>query len=469
MKESLQTTQSLSQNQTLAPLQVQFVRLLEMGAAAIEEEVGRRIDENPAIEIDDDSEGIVAENVDDDMSDGSDSDDYSDNSDAQIAYAAANGKNAAPIEINSADVDMPASLRTQLGELPLDAKTAALAAYIIDSLDDNGWLERSPAAMARDISEYSDDYVLPADMQRALEVVRGLDPAGIGASDLRECLLLQLDRRPSSLAVRTAKEIVDEHFELLRMRHFDKLKSRLGIDDDLLKDAMRVIRSLNPKPGNSQAAPMARHAMQISPDFRVEADDNGRLVVTLNEHVPHLVLSQSFDPQSPSLISSRDKNALAFMRSRGREATEFIDLLKRRSQTLLDIMGAIVKIQADFFRTDDPLTIKPMILKDVADITGKDISVISRATSTKYVATDRGIYPVKMLFNESSGDNGDQSAMTIIHKIKQLIDNEDKKRPLSDDAIVDVLKNQGFEIARRTVAKYREQAGIPNSRGRRGV
>lgn len=469
MKETLQTSQTLGQTQTLAPLQVQFVRMLEMNGAAIEDEVQRRLDENPALEVVDDdragddriaSESNETSDIDDDS--------YGDE-DYSAGPTGLTTRGSAPIDINASDDDMASLLHAQIGELDIDARTAALAGYIVDSLDDNGWLTRPLSALARDISDLLGTYLTASDLQEAFDVVRRLDPPGIGAVDLRDCLLLQLDRKPRTLPVLTAREIINDHFELFKMRHFDKLRTKLGIDNQLLQEAVDEIRSLNPKPGNSQTSPMAMHAMHVSPDFLVETDDEGRITVTLNEHVPELVLSKTFDPQTIKDLGTEVSKARAFVRNRAREANEFIDLIRRRSQTLLDIMQAIAVRQAEFFATDDVLAIKPMILKDIADATGRDVSVVSRATSGKYVATARGVYPVKMLFNESTRDDTDQSARSVMHELRKMIDNEDKKKPYSDDALVELLTQKGFEVARRTVAKYREQMGVPNSRGRRGV
>lgn len=439
--------------------------MLEMNGAAIEDEVERRLDENPALEIAEDES--ITNN--EDSAELTLETDY-DNDDDFIPVTATGAQRAtAPIEINAADDDMPSLLHAQIAEQDIDDRTAALAGYLVDSLDDNGWLTRPLSAVARDLTDITGQYLNADDMREAFDVVRRLDPPGIGAVDLRDCMLLQLDRKPRNLISLTAREIVSEHFDLLKMRHFDKLRAKLGVDNQLLQSAMDEIRTLNPKPGNSQSSPLAQHAMHVSPDFFVEVDDNGRITVTLNERIPDLVLSKSFDPEAVKAIGSSASKARAFVRNRAREASEFIDLIKRRSQTLLDVMQAIATRQAEFFATDDALAIKPMILKDIADATGRDISVVSRATSSKYVATARGVYPVKMLFNESTRDDMDQSAREVMHEIRQLIDTENKKHPYSDDALVELLAAKGLEVARRTVAKYREQMGLPNSRGRRGV
>jgi RNA polymerase sigma-54 factor len=304
--------------------------------------------------------------------------------------------------------------------------------------------------------------------------VRSLDPAGVGAVDLRDCLLLQLRRRENNLAVKIAIEMLDRHFDLFANKHFDRLRAKIGIDEDQLCEALDVIRTLNPKPGNSDSNAPEDRMMHITPDFLVEPDDNDpteqRFIISLTQRLPELTVAQSYKiGDSIQQPASRKDKTLAFIRSRSQEASEFIDLLQRRSQTLMDVMTAIVNIQADFFRTEDRSLIRPMILKDIAQLTGRDMSVISRATNGKYVATPGGLYPLKMFFNERPKEDSDVSSHQILEALRSMIDSEDKLHPLSDDALTDMLKERGFDIARRTVAKYREQLNIPNSRGRRDI
>jgi RNA polymerase sigma-54 factor len=240
-----------------------------------------------------------------------------------------------------------------------------------------------------------------------------------------------------------------------------------------LREALTVIRTLNPKPGNSDSNAPEDRMMHITPDFTVEPDDNDpteqRFIVSLTQRLPELAVAESYKIGDNIQSSARKDKTMAFIRSRSQEASEFIDLLQRRSQTLLDVMKAIVSVQADFFRTEERSQIRPMILKDIAQITGRDMSVISRATNGKYVATRGGLYPLKMFFNERPKEDSDVSSHQILEALRTMIDGEDKRRPLSDDALAEMLQARGFDIARRTVAKYREQLNIPNSRGRRDL
>jgi RNA polymerase sigma-54 factor len=482
MKEGFELSQTQSQIQTLTPLQVQFVKLLEMNTAAIEDEVHRRLDENPALE-----EVAPAAAAPDDTGDG---DDYNETAE-QLQRADYRDEDDMPayrtrqqsggddddrrmsIDANAASTDMTEDLTDQLADFDLSQRDRMFAVYIIGNLDSNGRMTRTLSSIADDIAIHTGYDISRDDLLTAFNTVRSLDPAGVGAVDLRDCLLLQLRRRENSLAVKTAVEILDHHFDLFANKHFDRLRSKIGINDDQLREALDVIRTLNPKPGNSDSNAPEDRMMHITPDFSVEPDDNDpteqRFVISLTQRLPELAVAQSYRVGDIAASSARRDKTLAFIRSRSQEASEFIDLLQRRSQTLMDVMKAIVDIQAEFFRTEDRSSIRPMILKDIAALTGRDMSVISRATNGKYVATRGGLYPLKMFFNERPKEDSDVSSHQILEALRAFIDAEDKCHPLSDDALADMLNERGFDIARRTVAKYREQLNIPNSRGRRDL
>jgi RNA polymerase sigma-54 factor len=484
MKEGFELSQTQSQIQTLAPLQVQFVKLLEMNTAAIEDEVHRRLDENPALE--EAAPAACASDTDecDDTYNESADDlqraDYRDEDDMMPSYRTRLQNNSddddsrrMSIDANAASTDMADDLTEQLAEFDLSERDRMFAEYIIGNLDNNGRMTRTLSAIADDIAIHTGYDITRDDLQTAFNAVRSLDPAGVGAVDLRDCLLLQLHRRDKTLAVKTAIEILDRHFDLFANKHFDRLRSKIGINDEQLREALTVIRTLNPKPGNSDSNAPEDRMMHITPDFTVEPDDNDpteqRFIVSLTQRLPELAVAESYKIGDNIQSSARKDKTMAFIRSRSQEASEFIDLLQRRSQTLLDVMKAIVSVQADFFRTEERSQIRPMILKDIAQITGRDMSVISRATNGKYVATRGGLYPLKMFFNERPKEDSDVSSHQILEALRTMIDGEDKRRPLSDDALAEMLQARGFDIARRTVAKYREQLNIPNSRGRRDL
>lgn len=477
MKEALNLNQHQALQQTLAPLQVQYVKMLEMNTAAIEDEVQRRVDENPALEENKEDLSAAADNdTSFDYSDdaGSEYDREDDVADRYTPrYGADDVDRRRAMEANPDVPTLSESLNRQLSELNLDKSTRMIARYIIGNLDDNGRLTRSPQALADDLSMHTGADLSVADLEPALNAVRSLDPAGVGAIDLKDCLLLQLDRRPQSQGVEDARKIITDCFDIFATKNIVKLRRCTGLSNERLEAASAVIRTLNPKPGNSENANPTDRTLHISPDFYVEPDESqpGRFTISLAQRLPELTVSESYEPEAEKALGTGKgaDTAKAFIRSRRQEATEFIDLLRRRNDTLMAVIRAIVKVQSEFFETEDPSTIKPMILKDISAMTGRDMSVISRATSGKYVATPGGVYPLKMFFNERPTESQDVSLHGIQQTIRSIIDGEDKKHPLSDEAIQEELSRRGMPIARRTVVKYREQMKIPNSRARRNL
>lgn len=469
MAQKLEQTQNMTQTQTLAPLQVQYVQMLSLNTPAIEDEVQRRLDENPALEAVDD---VVEDNTYGETAEQLQSADYADQDEAVPFTVSRTGTTSRGEFFESGDYSGTTadSLLRQLGEnSDLDARTRALAEYIVGSLDSNGRMTRTLAALAQDIGEATGLEVSRNDLVPAFNAVRALDPAGVGAVDLRDCLLLQLQRIQPSPRRDLALDIVQNNFDLFVDRRFEKIRGRT--DRQLFDSAVDLIRSLNPKPGGSDSAEFGTEdaRMHIVPDFTVEpdpADATGRrFIIALTQHIPELAVSKSYDPEA--IDGTRNAEARAFARSRAREASDFIETLRRRSDTLMKVMTAIVSLQTPFFHSEDPADIRPMILRDVAAVTGRDQSVISRATMGKYVATPGGVYPLKMFFNERPNDDNDVSTHSILNIIRTIVDAEDKAHPLSDDALTEALHGRGIDIARRTVAKYREQLRIPNSRARR--
>ena len=478
MKEALNLTQQQRLQQRLHPEQMLYGRLLEMSAPEIEDEVRRVVDENPALIENTADTAAVAGGDSDSGAFGESAEelqraDYG--SDDEVPFYRLDGGNRGD---DTRLYDMPAaapgltlaeSLKAQLAEWHLSPQERTVAEYVVDNLDDNGYLTRSPRAMADDMTATTGEEMNADVFRRMLDVVRSLDPAGVGATDLRDCMLLQLDRiEPATPDVENAVKIVRDHFDAFSKRHADRLKTAMAIDETELARAVDVIRSLDPKPGAGADNSTDNRTRYIVPDFNVEVDADGRTTVALNGRTPELAIEESFKPdESLSTGNKRDREAYAFVRTRYDEARSFIKMLDARGRTLMDVMKAIAARQHRFFTTADPGDIRPMILRDIAADTGYDLSVISRATAGKYVATPAGIYPVKMLFNESPMDDSDTSSHELIEKIKQLIAAEDKARPLSDEALREVLAAEGYDIARRTVAKYRERMGVPVARLRK--
>ncbi len=366
------------------------------------------------------------------------------------------------------------SLASQLTMTDMDDTDRTIAANIIGNLDDNGYITRDLQSIADDIATATG---LPVDTTRVGHVwqrVRQLEPAGVGAVDLRDCLLLQLRRLPqTSDDVRTATEIIAHYFDIFSKMHYKSLAGTLGLDGEQLRNALAVIQRLNPKPGSTFASGGADDdtPQHVVPDFSVDADGD-RLTLTMLNRIPELSIERSFaedTPITPGTHRSRRDAANLFIRSKREEAQNYIKVLSMRQETLYRVMQAIVKMQRDFFITGDEGLIRPMILKDISKLTGYGLSVISRATAGKYVTTPHGTYSLKSLFNERPKEDNDTSSREIFAAIRQLIDQENPERPLSDERLTRRLSEMGYDIARRTVAKYRERLGYPVARLRKKI
>lgn len=477
MKPTLQQQQELKQLQRLTPMQVQFVRMLEMTGPELEGEVNRALDEMPALEIaenqgvtpDNDGFNETAEQV--QLADyGNDDDIPSYMLDAR--NRSVNDTYYTPVAVND-ELTLAEDLTRQLSELPLSPRQLTIANYIIGNLDSNGYLKRTPEAIADDITFTESVETEAAEVSEVIDIIRTLDPAGVGAVDLRDCLLLQLNRRQSTVEVITAREIITHYFDLFSKKHFDRLADLLGIDTERLTAAVDIISRLNPKPGNQLNDSAIEHSgRQIVPELQVEIDSDNNLTVSLLNNIPDLALSRSFSldtPMSATLTPRQRTDAATFIRTRRDEAQAFIKTLQMRQSTLLNVMTAIASLQRDFFLTGDETRLHPMILKDVAAVTGYDLSVISRATASKYVLAPSGIYPLKFFFNERPKADDDVTSHQIIDAIKTIISQEDKRSPLPDETIAAMLSEKGFNIARRTVAKYRERLGLPVARLRKTI
>ncbi|MCM1520326.1 MAG: RNA polymerase factor sigma-54 [Lachnoclostridium sp.] len=457
MKESLRLSLDQKLQQRMSPAQIRFVRLLEMGETELEEEVKNQVEENPALEV-----------VDELPADSEPADGKAEYDDLPSYRLNVNNRSADDAIYEPVAVAAPMSLleylSSQVNEMNVPEDVAAVADYIIGNIDDNGYLTRTLQSIADDVF-ITTGMDIPMDTyRRGLDLVKTLDPAGVGAVDLRECLLLQLRRLSPDEDVNRAIEIVNHYFDLFSLKHYDRLASMLSITMEQLRKAIHVIRSLNPKPGAEiGGSPSDERTGHVVPDFYIETDEALTTVtVIMPSGVPDLRIEESFK------VETADDKADAFISRRRNDALEFIDMLRMRRTTLFNIMSAIVKIQHEFFLTEDETTLRPMVLKDIGAITGYDLSVISRATSGKYVATATSIYPLKYFFNEGvAGSDDDTSTHACMSAIREIIEGEDPASPLSDDTITSQLESRGFKIARRTVAKYRERLGFPAARLRK--
>lgn len=477
MKPTLQQQQELKQLQRLTPMQVQFVRMLEMTGPELEGEVNRALDEMPALEIAE-NQGVTPDN--DDFNETAEQvqlADYGNDDDIPSYMLDARNRSVndtyyTPVAVND-ELTLAEDLTRQLSELPLSPRQLTIANYIIGNLDSNGYLKRTPEAIADDITFTESVETEAAEVSKVIDIIRTLDPAGVGAVDLRDCLLLQLNRRQPTVEVITAREIITHYFDLFSKKHFDRLADLLGIDTERLTAAVDIISRLNPKPGNQLNDSAIEHSgRQIVPELQVEIDSDNNLTVSLLNNIPDLALSRSFSldtPVSATLTPRQRTDAATFIRTRRDEAQAFIKTLQMRQSTLLNVMTAIASLQRDFFLTGDETRLHPMILKDVAAVTGYDLSVISRATASKYVLAPSGIYPLKFFFNERPKADDDVTSHQIIDAIKTIISQEDKRSPLPDETIAAMLSEKGFNIARRTVAKYRERLGLPVARLRKTI
>lgn len=443
-----------------------------MNGPEVEDEIRRALDENPALEItDNESDNIAHEDDFNESAEQMQLADYRNDDDIpsyrlEAANRAPDYQYYEPEAVEGGDTLMD-SLLNQLSEnKTINPTEMEVARYIAGNIDPNGYMTRTIRSIADDMAVTMGIDVSPDDVKNVWNMIRALEPAGVGAVDLRDSLLLQLNRLKRTTDTDTATEIIRNYFDLFSLRHYKQLCSMLGIDDEQLRRAMEVIRHLNPKPGAQISDDDDENKLHISPDFQIEADGD-TLTLTLLNNIPSLGISASFSPETE--IAPRRHNAEStnlFIKQRRDEASNFIRALSMRQETLYRVMAAIMQWQRAFFLSDDPARLRPMILKDISEVTGYGISAISRATAGKYVATARGVYPIRFFFNEPR-DTDDLSATSVMERIREMVENEDKKHPLTDDAITRNLDSEGIVIARRTVAKYREKMGIPIGRLRK--
>lgn len=474
MDEALRLSTQQKLQQKLSPLQVQFVKALEMTTPEIEEEVRRNLDDNPALEAVEDDSADMSGDFQESAEEMQLADYRSEDDIPTYRLEAHNRSNGSPYYepvAVSGDDTLIDSLMAQLSQFPVTPRQLEIGRFIIGNIDDNGYLTRNINALVDDVAIQGGIEATVDELREVWDMVRQLDPPGVGAIDLRDCLLLQLRRRKRDSDVDLAIEIVADYFDVFSLMHYDRLRSMLGVNEERLRRAVDVIKTLNPKPGSLISGGSDDRSRQITPDFLVEADGD-RLVLTSLSSLPQLQIEHTFDVDDaaiPADVSRQQRDAILFLRQKRDEAANFIKVVQWRQETLYRVMAAIMKLQRDFFLTDDEFQLRPMRLKDVSAITGDDISVISRATAGKYVATHQGVYPLKFFFNERQKTDSDPSSREVIKALRELIDGEDKHRPLSDDALATMLEERGYDVARRTVAKYREKSGIPVARLRKKV
>ena len=486
-------TQAQQQVQTLSPQQILVVKLLELPAVEMEDRVRAELLENPALEegheptASDDDEPALSESSPEDGGDtGYDSlSDYlneDDIPDYKLQEHNRSREQQAEEIPFSDSTSFYESLKEQLNEQDISERQRQLAEYLIGSLDDDGLLRKPLGSIADELAIYAGIEATPAQLEEALRIVQEFDPAGLGARDLRECLLLQIRRKEENLTpdpdrlLPLEKRILEECYDEFTHKHWDKIMQRLGIGEELCQRAIKDICRLNPRPGAAMGEAVGKNLQQIVPDFLVETDDDGTIQLTLNNRgVPELRMSRDFTTlveehtRNKENQSKESKEALLFLKQKMDAAQGFIDAVKQRQQTLLKTMQAIIDLQRPFFLEGDESLLRPMILKDVAERARLDISTISRVSNSKYVQTNYGIFPLKFFFSDGyTTESGEELSVREIKRIlKECVDNENKEQPYTDDELADLLKEKGYPIARRTIAKYRQQLNIPVARLRR--
>lgn len=466
--------------QRLSPQQIQLMKLLQVPTMELDQRIKQEIEENPALEEGADVEDeFEHDDIDQDFDEDEpefDISEYIDEDGSDYKTKANNHskddeERVIPL---SGEQTFQELLTQQLHLLDLDNRQFMIADTIIGNLDESGYLNRTLEAIVDDLAFSANIIVTEEEVEETLSLIQELDPAGVGARDLKECLLIQINRKQDGDITRyTAKKILEDFFEEFTRKHYEKIAKRLEIEDEDLKEAIDEILRLNPKPGGSMRE-SAKNFQQIIPDFMI-TEFEGRLELSINgRNAPELKVSREYEQMLRSYAegaktSKSDKEALMFVKQKLDGAKWFIDAIRQRQFTLLTTMEAIMKFQYDYFLTGDETKLKPMILKDIAEIVNLDISTVSRVANSKYVQTGYGIFALKYFFSESlSTDTGEEVSTREVKKIlSEAIEGEKKRRPLTDEKLAELLKEKGYNIARRTVAKYREQLNIPVARLRK--
>ncbi|MGH2647066.1 MAG: RNA polymerase factor sigma-54 [Ginsengibacter sp.] len=480
--------------QKLSPQQIQLMKLLQVPTAHLEERIKEELEENPALEGGEDGHD---ENIDiqkdefdateDDYENDGSEDDYdkidiseyvNENDDEVGDYKLRDDNYGDPDDVkvmpHKVETSFFDTLKTQLLMLNLDEHQKKIAEQIIGSIDDDGYLRREITAIVDDLAFRQNISSTEKEIEKIIYLIQQFDPPGVGARDLRECLLLQLKRKQKNgNAVQTAIDVIENYFDEFTKKHYEKIQRGLNLDDDGIKDVINQIIRLNPKPGG-QVGETNKMQSYVIPDFFV-LNINGKLEVTLNsKNAPDLRISEGYrdmlrDYDKGSKKDKRQKEAVLFIKQKIDSAKWFIDAIKQRQHTLLSTMQTIVEYQKEFFLTGDETDLHPMILKDIAERTMLDISTVSRVANSKFVQTEFGTYRLKFFFSESLvTDSGEEVSTREVKKIlNNLIDDESKQHPLSDEKLTELLQEKGYNIARRTVAKYREQLNIPVARLRK--
>lgn len=478
--------QSLQQKllQKLSPQQIQVIKLLELPTLQLEQRIKKELEENPVLEEGGEEDTLTEDPQEEVQENDRDQEEFTLEdymNDEDIPSYKLSAKNYSKDDKHE---DIPFAegttfhefLMDQLGLRILSQDDAILAEYMVGNIDEDGYMRRDLEAIVDDIAFALGVETSEAELLRILEIIQDFDPPGVGARDLQECLLLQIRKKGKfNPDVKLAHIILKKHFDEFTRKHYDKIQKRLNVSQEDLKCAMDEILKLNPKPGGSYSNPLSKASPAIIPDFILELVD-GELILSLNaRNVPELHISNTYSEMLQGYVKNKknqsreQKDAIMFVKQKLDSAKWFIDAIRQRQETLLVTMNAIIQLQKQYFMDGDEKMLKPMILKDIAEITGLDISTISRVSNSKYIQTHFGIFSLKYFFSEGlQTETGEEVSTREIKKIlHECIDNEDKHKPLTDEKLAEILKEKSYMIARRTVAKYREQLNIPVARLRK--
>ena len=488
LTESQKLAQSISHQQLLQ------ASLVELPVTQLVDRINTEMNDNPALDIDYDAQEAPDYP---DYTDDNEATDYEVNNEREERQSALDEALAG---IGRDDEDLPVyhggndvaeereeivygettsfydQLKEQVGETNLTERQRDIIEYLIGSLDDDGLLRKSLDVICDELAIYHNLDTTPQEIEEVLTILKNFDPAGIGAQSLQECLLIQISRREKSTVKALMQKVIADYFEEFTKKHWDKIQQALELTDMQAKALFGELRKLNPRPGASMGETVGRSLQQITPDFIVDTQDDGTITFTLNNgEIPELKVSQSFVDsmkeyqENKDHLSRQTKEALLYIKKKVDAAQGFIEAIKARRHTLAVTMQAIITLQRQFFLDGDEASLRPMILKDVAEYTGLDLSTISRVSNSKYAQTRWGTFPLRHFFSDSYvTESGEElSTRQIKAALRDIIEAEDPKSPLSDDALREELTKKGFPIARRTVAKYREQLGIPIARLRR--
>ena len=485
--------QKQQQVQRLTAQQMLNVHLLEMPLTELEQSINAEIDDNPALEISEEGRELKSETDDEQITETfeqqTEREERADALDAALEnigrddempeyhYSLRDNQAAEYEEIVYGDpVSFYDKLREQMGEQMLTEKQEQMMEYLIGSLDDDGLLRKDLDSICDELAIYHHLDCSLKEINEVLHILQEFDPPGIGARNLQECLLLQIKRKPDSIWKERMEKVIKNYYDAFTKKHWNKIATALSLDDEQTETLRTEIHRLNPKPGAALGETEGRNTQQITPDFIVETTDDGVVTFMLNRgDVPELHISQTFNDLLKSYqenkqgMTRKDKEALLYTKEKVTRAQEYINAVKQRQLTMTKTMKAIIDLQRKFFQEGDETELRPMILKDVAERTGLDISTISRVSNLKYAQTRWGMFPLRFFFSEgyTTADGEEMSTRKIKVILKETIDAENKNQPLSDEALTKMMKEKGFPIARRTVAKYREQLGIPVARLRK--